>query len=375
MKGPGLTETFEEYLERCWTQQLVREAHEILSYYRIRIPMPVFFLTRDSQRYGVFDPLHYSVGISRLLIEKHAWDLVLEVLKHELAHALVFQQYGHDDSVHGTYFAKACERLGVAPWARHATIELDPAAAVAAHRELDPEEEKLLRRVEKLLSLAASGNENEASLAMQRARELCARHHLESLAAHKKQDYTYIVVHHRKKQIATWQWTIFNLLNEFFFVSCISRNLFDAKDLTHYKVVDIMGTRENVQMAEYAYWFLYQQLPILFDQFRKGKGSLPRNSRNSFYMGVLRGFAEKLKKQQQELVLNTEVRKQSELVLVAEADLQNFVRERFPSISGGSGRSVSVSEEAYNSGKDRGRELTLHRGLHQQHSGGVRLLR
>jgi predicted SprT family Zn-dependent metalloprotease len=375
MKGPGLTETFEEYLERCWTQQLVRETHEALSYYRIRIPTPVFFLTRDSQRYGVFDPQRYAIGISRQLIEQHPWDIVLEVLKHELAHALVYQQYGHDDAIHGAHFAKACERLGVAPWARHATIELDPAAAMAAHRELDPEEEKLLRRVEKLLSLAASGNENEASLAMQRARELCARHHLESLAAHKKQDYTYVVVHHRKKQIATWQWSIFNILGEYFFVNCISRNLFDAKDLTHYKVVDIMGTRENVQMAEYAYWFLYQQLPVLFDQFRQGKGAQPRNARNSFYMGVLRGFTEKLKKQQQELVLNVETRKQTELVLVAEAELQNFVRGRFPSITGGSGRSVSVSEEAYNSGKDRGRELTLHRGLHQQHSGGVRLLR
>jgi predicted SprT family Zn-dependent metalloprotease len=375
MKGPGLNETFEDYLERCWTQQLVREAHEVLSYYRIRIPMPVFLLNRDSQRYGVFDPQRYSISISRQLIESQPWDLVIEILKHELAHALVYQQYGHDDSAHGEYFEKACQRLGVAPWARHATIELDPVAAMAAHRELAPEEEKLLRRVEKLLSLAASGNENEASLAMQRARELCARHHLESLAARKKQDYTYVVIHHRKKQIATWQWSIFNILNEYFFVSCISRNLYDAKDLTHYRVVDIMGTRENVQMAEYAYWFLFQQLPLLFDQFRKGKGAQPRNARNSFYMGVLRGFAEKLKKQQQELVLNTEVRNQTALVRVAEAELENFVRVRFPSIIGGSGRSVSVSEEAYNSGKDRGRELTLHRGLHQQHSGSVRLLR
>jgi len=375
MKGPGITETFEDYLERSWTQQLVREAHEALSYYRIRIPLPVFFLTRDQQRYGLFDPQRYAIGISRHLIEAQPWDLVIEVLKHELAHALVFQQYGHDDTAHGESFAKACERLGVAPWARHATLELDPAAAMAAHRELAPEEEKLLRRVEKLLSLAASSNENEASLAMQRARELCARHHLESLAAHKKQDYTYIVIHHRKKQIATWQWSIFNILNEYFFVSCISRNLFDAKDLTHYRVVDIMGTRENVQMAEYAYWFLYQQLPLLFDQFRQGKPAQPRNARNSFYMGVLRGFAEKLKKQQPELNKSPDKLTHMQLVLVSEAALASFVRVRFPSISGGSGRSVSVSEEAYNSGKDRGRELTLHKGLHQQHSGELRLLR
>ncbi len=375
-------ESFDEYLQRCWVGQLSREAIDAIAYYRLNLPVPILQLSVDKQRYGVFDPLHYTVSISRSLIEDHSWDLVIEVLKHELAHALVHQEYGTDSSMHGPFFQEACQRLGVAPWARSASIELDPATAVTAHRELATEEEKLLKRVEKLLSLAASGNENEASLAMQRARELCARHHLESLSSRKKQDYTYAVINHHKKQISSWQWSIFNILNQHFYVNCVSRGLFDPKRLETHRIVDIMGTRENVQMAEYAYWFLYQQLPMLFDQFRKAKGELPRNARNSFYMGVLRGFDEKLKKQGHELAQKTQEwglisdsRTHLELERLSEAELHSFVKSRFPSISGGSGRRFSVSEEAYNSGKDRGRELNLHRALHHKHSGTVHLLK
>jgi hypothetical protein len=369
-------EDFQEYLQRCWTQQLVREAQEALAYYRVSIPLPIFFLNNDSQRYGIFDPQRYSISISRKLIDAHPWDVVIEILKHELAHALVHLQYQEDESMHGPEFQAACQRLGVASWARNAGIELNPQAAMASHRELAAEEEKLLRKVEKLLSLAASSNEHEASLAMQRARELCARHHLEALSSHKKQNYTYVMINHQKKQIHSWQWSILSILNQHFYVNCVSRSLYDAKALTHHRVVDVMGTRENVQMAEYAYWFLYHQLPQLFDQFRQDKGPQPRNARNSFYIGVLRGFDEKLKQQKRDLKEKTQEwglvahrGTHQELEARSDAELRHFVKSRYPSLSNNSGRSLNVAEEAFNSGKDRGRELNLHRALHQTSSG------
>lgn len=377
-----LLENYSDYLERCWTRQLFCELQDIFSYYSLPMRLPHLNFSDDTSRYGSFDANRYLISISRKLVKEHSWDLVIEILKHEVAHLIVFQRGEPEEAPHGSAFQAACQRIGVAPWARHASIEIDPLGAMADHRKMADEEARLLQRIEKLLSLASSTNEHEASLAMQRAKELCERHHLESLLARKKSQYTYVVINHRKRQIPAFQWRILHILNEYFYVSSVSRGLYSPEENLRHRVVDIMGTRENVQMAEYVYWFLYNQLPILFEQFKLGKTTKARNTRNSFYLGVLRGFSEKLASQQVELKskrqewgLVSSLTEHRALELASKQELNLFVRNRYPSISGGSGRNLMISEEAYSSGKERGRELNLHRGLHQSHEGQVHLLK
>ena len=53
--------------------------------------------------------------------------------------------------------------------------------APVKHRVLSQEDEKLLRRAEKLLALAESDNENEALVAMERVQELYTKHNLKKI--------------------------------------------------------------------------------------------------------------------------------------------------------------------------------------------------
>ncbi len=367
-------------LDRLWTQELYREFNEVLVYYRLQLPRPVIVLTDDTARYGSYDSLLQKLTISRKLIELYSWDVVLEVLKHEMAHILA-DSMGSDDP-HGPTFQKACERLGVAPWARQARIEIDPAQALQAHRTLTEEQERLLRRVEKLLSLAGSQETHEATLAMERARELILRHQLETFVNQKEEQYTYVLIEHRKKQIPAHQSAIASLLCNHFFVDCITRSLYHAQDRCSYKVLEIAGTRENVQMAEYVYWFLWNQLPLLWKHHKKGLSqAASRLSQRSFYLGVLHGFRHKLTLQKEELEQRTqswglEVSAQQchSITSRAHKNLQAFLRSRYPFLERRSRGGTTLTREDFTSGQARGRELNLHRGLTQGHTGSVRLL-
>lgn len=378
----------EELSCRLWTLQLYQEFDETLHYYRVKMPRPHIELSESRTIYGSYAACSRTLRISVHLIREHSWDVVLEVLKHEMAHMLVGEDSEASGSAHGPAFQEACRRLGVAPWARRAAIEVDPTTALQQHRQLSAEQERLLRRIEKLLSLASSSQEHEASLAMQRARELCARHQVEAFAAGQQQDYTYVLIQHQKKVSPAHQASIASILSHHFYVDCVMRQEYNARAATRFKVLEILGTRENVQMAEYVYWFLWNQLPLLWQHHRAAKQTQSpvrstRVSQRSFYLGVLRGFDDKLT-QQKTAMEQQALARASDDQLVPLADrrlearlqtqLKQFVKERFPHLHRSGGRRQNLSADDFSSGRQRGRELNLHRGLTETHRGAIQLL-
>src|SRR5207237_610844 len=115
---------------------------------------PVIRVEPLQARWASWDPIGRVITITPALIERHAWNVVLEILKHEMAHQLVTELYG-DADVHGAMFAQACDRLGVIEWARTASGELPETISDWRERgSADPEAVKLLDRIEKLLALA-----------------------------------------------------------------------------------------------------------------------------------------------------------------------------------------------------------------------------
>ncbi len=376
-------------LERSWVVQLYREWQETLRYYQLPpLATPLITLHEGKQRYGYYDALQRRLSLSVHLLRDYSWDVVLEIFKHEIAHALVASTETAEEEAHGPAFQRACTRLGIAPWARHAHIEVDPSTAVQQHRQMSEDEERWLRRVEKLLSLGGSSNSHEASLAMEKARELSARHQLESVLKGQPARYTYALIQHGKKVMPAHQSGISSILCTHFYVDCVSRNQFDAKSATQLKVLEILGTRENVQMAEYVYWFLWNQLPLLWNAHRKAKESeaksasaSTRTSQRSFYLGVLNGFHEKLSKQS--ATLRDNVRswglelsgaKSLEIERQAAAELRQFVRERYPRLNRGAGSRQGLIYDDYHRGHAKGQELNLHRGLTETHRGAIQLL-
>src|SRR6056297_11692 len=101
-----------ENIETRWAIRLLKEHEDICWQYGINLTTPVINISSGKHTDGYWSPRHRTISISRHLIKTEPWDIVLEVLKHEMAHQYVTDFYNDADK-HGTYFKKACKKLGV----------------------------------------------------------------------------------------------------------------------------------------------------------------------------------------------------------------------------------------------------------------------
>src|SRR5262249_7846916 len=116
----------------------------------------------------------------RRLVLGHPWGVVVEVLKHEMAHQYVHEVLGkRDESAHGPAFRDLCEKLGIDAGA----------AGVPSAAGTTADDERVLGRIARLLALAESANVHEAQAAMNAAQRLMLKHNLESVADHRRPGY------------------------------------------------------------------------------------------------------------------------------------------------------------------------------------------
>ncbi len=79
-------------LTRLWTKQLYREYTHILHWYDLTQAMaPVALAIASITNYGEWRPATRTIVMADHLIRDYPWNVVLEVLKHEMAH-----QYVHE---------------------------------------------------------------------------------------------------------------------------------------------------------------------------------------------------------------------------------------------------------------------------------------
>jgi len=355
-------------LIRLWSERLMRDYDHICFTYRQKLQRPVIKVDAMAGRWGVFDPETRTLVLSETLIDNYPWDAVLEILKHEMAHQIVFDQFGSDQA-HGPLFHRACRMLGMAQWAMRAETDLQDCVPQSTDAPSAPEDERLLRRVEKLLALSASSNEHEAMSAMAKVREMQSRYQLERLRANRPADYLCLTLRLKKKRVERYQSVIASLLNEHFFVEVIHSRLYDAGHCCEYKTLELLGSRQNVKMAEYVFYFLSNQLPMLWRDFQQG-GNRGRVSQSSYYLGVLHGFGEKLEVQSKRASEGTEEIESRALLAVGDKELSEFVRNRFPKLTNvGRGRRRHDAY-AYAAGQAAGARLKLHRGIESRSDSG-----
>ncbi|NBX82264.1 DUF2786 domain-containing protein [bacterium] len=340
---------------RLWSLRLQEEYRQILFTFNLKLKMPVICIDEHQARWGAWDSELRTLSISRRLIEYHPWETVLEIFKHEIAHQLVTDDSASSD-VHGPAFQAACERLGVAPWARRAETSTLPIQTALQSDQCSPEEKRLLERTEKLLSLATSDNEYEALLAMQKVQELYAKYHLNRIQEKRGAHWGYLVIPLNKKRVERYQSVIASILNDHFFVEVIHIPLFNAEACEEFKALELLGTRENVLMAEYVFYFLEQQLKGLWLAYRKEK-QLGIASKNSFFLGVLEGFRNKLQGFSQGPTHSTA------LTLRQDPELQHLVKSRYPKLNRLRGNSRLHDSRAFHAGKKEGQSLVIRKGI------------
>ena len=375
---------------RQWQRQLVREHEQLSAYYGLKLPTPLLVIGAAAGRAGSWraEPGPGVLEIAAWLIGRHGWDVVLEVLKHEMSHQYVAQVMGRGhEPPHGPAFQEACRRLGVHPLFRRAQSEIP--RLLPGNRSPASATLPVMAKIEKLLALAASANEHEAALAMAKAGDLMRRHNLERLAAPADQKsvaaaYDYLVISTGRRRRPPHHAHLAAILQDFFYVKTISYPLYDPRHDQCHQVLELLGARENLAVAEYVYQFLAGQLPRLWQRYQLAEGA-PGRAKNSYYLGILNGFREKLRQQEtagdgrdQTRIPGAAAGRRgsatsaaatcSSLVCAGDRGLQEFLAARYPRLRKVRGKGARLYAGTYHAGRAEGRKIVIQKGI-KQHQG------
>ena len=356
--------------------RLREDYNHICFVHRLKLRNPVIEVTELGRLWGQWDPESRTIRMSLNLIENYPWDMVLEILRHEMAHQIVTDQFGSDEA-HGPLFRRACGMLGTAAWAIRAESETSELNALLKDQQESPPEDRLLVRVEKLLALATSSNEHEALAAMRKVRELYARYNIERIeqgTPTARDEMVTVLIKTGKKRVERYQSVIASILHEHFFVEVVHSSLYDAKDCTEYKVIELLGTKTNVAMAEYVFHFLSNQVMFLWNGFRLGTGQKigkERRHKSSYLLGVLNGFRDRMESDRK-----IEQRSASmALVVPADPALVEFLSYRHPRLVHVGGGKRFHDSKVFEAGRSEGLRLILKKGVSEAQGNRGKLLR
>jgi len=357
-------------LRRAWVSQLYQEHEHICWSYKVDLEKPLIEISESTRNWGSWDPDIRTIKLSSLLIEEHSWDIVIQVLKHEIAHQVVSDIFGSDDG-HGPLFRRACEKLGIPEVFCRAGGDIPRQLRDFRREEGISENARILEKVRKLLSLAQSNNEHEAFLAMKKANQLIKKHNLQRIEQNGDATYVHAIIGHKKKRVENYQRSICLILQRYFFVEVVYSYLYDAHDGETYKTIELLGTVENVLMAEYVYYFLLNQLEILWKDHRSKNGRIDNRKKRSYWLGVLKGFSNRLAglekdRKHPDRPEDPDYRTTSALVCAQDIMLSQYMGMRFPRLQKIWPQSTSLDYGIYRDGLRDGARLTIHRGIAQQ---------
>jgi hypothetical protein len=370
-------------MEMEWLEELRREL--LLASQTSKLPQLQFVnleLTDSDNQLGKWDSRVKCISISRNLVRNFAWDCVLGVLLHEMAHAVVSLVFKSETSPHGDSFLQACELLHVPPEFRSATVDLtNPGNSVGWRNTEHSEDCTLLRRAEKLSQLAESQNQHEASLALERLQRLRTSFNWQRALKNSKNTYVKLTLRPRKKALSKVYKKLAAILNEFYGVHLIFSTEFCAEMLETYKTMVVLGARHEVLFAEYVYFSLLQQLNALGKEFLKqSKQNENFGSRSdllTFQFGLLVGFAKKLRgaslAPEEEFGANGV---NSSALTVVDAyeknknrELKNYVRKHFPKLVSSRTGTKITNSSVYHAGIEAGGRVSIHKPVTSKNSG------
>jgi hypothetical protein len=275
---------------------------------------------------------------------------VVEVLKHEMAHQFVHENLQRvDEPAHGPAFREACARMGID--SRAVGMPADTTEEpLAAERE-----QRLLERVRRLLALAESNNLHEAQAAANAAQRLMLKYNLDSAREALVSEYGFRHLGSPTGRVDESKRLLSIILNEHFFVEVIWVPAYRPLEQKRGHLLEICGTRTNLEMAAYVHDFLTQAADRLWLEHKKKNGIRANRERRTYLAGVMEGFREKLDAQK------VETREQG-LVWVGDVELAQFYRRRHPHIQHTRSRG-NPHTSARHDGRAAGRNLVLHRGI------------
>ncbi len=238
-----------------------------------QLPSIIFTEISYSNRLGYYDSTQNLIVLSSTLAEGRSSAELEQVYMHELAHFCDYVING--ESAHDATFRAICSALNVE--------EHYAAAAVAQTAE---QRQKIKSRIEKLLNLSESDFEGEATLAMQKARNLMEKYGLKEA---EEKDILYGVHAETMKSLKTWKGVLSAVV-------CRSTGAFPLFDRTAPGQVclSFYGTMEQVEVSLYMYDSLMGTIMQKCEEavkIIKEKAPGIRINRDQICQGLVDGFS------------------------------------------------------------------------------------
>lgn len=303
----------------------------------------------DADSYlGSWDKASRIIRISSAHILRDPWLGVLDTLRHEMAHQFVDEiMQGRDTAPHGPTFQMACRKLRVSSRASGRGCEVTEMVSSD-----DPAEASIRKRVEKLFALGTSPNENEARLAIQKARELILRHNLSLAQEPGQRRFAMRSVGAFRRRRQRYEYSLGMILREYFFVETLWMFDFDAEKLVSGSRLTLHGTPSNLDMAEHVFDYVSGHLPRLWLEYKRERGIVSNRGRMDYFWGAVEGFREKLSEQSKRL------ESERGLVWVGDPELKAFWRHIHPQTRSVSRGSKEVGSE-FDDGRADGRSIQI----------------
>lgn len=350
-EAPNESPTLSLALEAALLHEL-REQYRLLAlaYFKGALALPQIELVPSRVRLGRWVEATRTIELSRPLVLSEPWGVVVEVLKHEMAHQYVSEVLGErGETAHGPRFRAVCDRLGI-----DGSASGMPPVATSPNAE----QRKIGDRIARLLALAESPNVHEAEAAMAAAQRLLLKHNIELRDARAAQGYVWKHLGTPTGRTTEAERVLSLLLGKHFFVEAIWVPVYRAREGKRGSILEICGTAENVEIAEYVHGYLVTTAERLWREHKARLGIRGDRDRRTFLAGVMTGMSDKLAREA----------KQSEkagLVWVADGDLSKYFRRRHPHV-----RHVRYAgqrrSEAYVHGREAGQKIVIHKGMRDE---------
>lgn len=351
------------------TLQLQKEYDHICYQYNVKLKRPLIIIENLLDSFGKWDPNRNCIFISENLILCYSWDKVISVLKHEMAHQFVTQIYGTDDA-HGHDFNTACTRLGLDEIYRKSALCLSQDFPDWRNTDISIEEQSILRKVEKLLSLASSDNEHESYLAMENVRNITKKYNLSRLINNDNLHHVSLTINLKVKRASSSVFYISDILQEHYFVSVVFSKVYDIQKNEEHRTLVLMGEKHNILMAEYVYEYLHRQINVLWKYYQKTK-KISAKFKGSYQKGVLEGFNHKLRALKANAEpQNQNINHENALIKVYATQLNHYVKTQFPKTSSVH-QSGLIYKDHYDNGSKEGKRINLSRPINQKSSSGL----
>lgn len=346
-------------LEAALVRELAATYQDINAAYFKRALHPVSIELSDATgRLGRWRSDVRTIEIARSLVLEQPWGVVVEVLKHEMAHQYVHEVLGQtSETSHGPAFRDVCRRLGIDPTAAGMPVVTGVGT---------DEDARILERIARLLALAESSNANEAQAAMNAAQRLMLKHNLDTARTRTPHGYAFRHLGKATGRVTESERLLAAILAAHFFVEVIWIPVYRPLEKKRGSILEICGTASNLEMAAYVHAFLTHTSEQLWQEHKRASGIRSNRDRRTYLAGVMTGFMEQLNTQR------TKNREQG-LVWLRDADLSDYYRRRHPHIQRvrhqGNRRT-----EAHAHGRAAGRKIVLHRPVEGKASAAGRLL-